>query len=112
MIGCRNSCEYGGWLFDIVYLPFRPNDGVSTKPGQLQGEGNDSANVTLVNAVRGHEERRWADQLHRRKGLLQLLATPCFDVLQCHDHGPHSSMDLGERRCSIGICYVLYNGGR
>src|SRR5438445_5941252 len=32
----RNSGEYGGWLFGIVDLPFRPNDGVSTKPGQLQ----------------------------------------------------------------------------
>src|SRR5438067_2961506 len=31
----RNSGEYGGWLFGIVDLPFRPNDGVSTKPGQL-----------------------------------------------------------------------------
>src|SRR5438132_1626825 len=32
----RNSGEYGGLLFGIVDLPFRPNDGVSTKPGQLQ----------------------------------------------------------------------------
>jgi hypothetical protein len=36
MIRCRNSGEYGGWLFGIVDLPFRPNDGVSTKAGQLQ----------------------------------------------------------------------------
>src|SRR3989442_13974337 len=35
-IRCRNSGAYGGWLFGIVDLPFRPNDGVSTKPGQLQ----------------------------------------------------------------------------
>src|SRR5262245_1519173 len=34
-IRCRNSGAYGGWLFGIVDLPFRPNDGVSTKPGQL-----------------------------------------------------------------------------
>src|SRR5215831_14568789 len=34
-IRSRNSGEYGWWLFGIVDLPFRPNDGVSTKPGQL-----------------------------------------------------------------------------
>src|SRR2546422_1048503 len=34
-IRCRNSGEYDGWLFGIVDLPFRPNDGGSTKPGQL-----------------------------------------------------------------------------
>jgi hypothetical protein len=32
----RNSGEYGRWLFGIVVAPFCPNDGVSTKPGQLQ----------------------------------------------------------------------------
>src|SRR5205085_3304925 len=36
MIRCRNSAGYGRWLFGIVDRPFRPNDGVSTKPGQLQ----------------------------------------------------------------------------
>jgi len=36
-IRCRNSGAYGGWFFGIVDLPFRPNDGASTKPGQLQG---------------------------------------------------------------------------
>src|SRR5207249_8022924 len=35
-IRCRNSGAYGGWLFGSVDLPFRPNDGVSTKPGQRQ----------------------------------------------------------------------------
>src|SRR5262249_23175699 len=30
---CRNSGEYGGWLFGVVDLPFRPNDGVSRKTG-------------------------------------------------------------------------------
>src|SRR5438309_1388479 len=32
----RNSGGYGRWLFGIVDAPFRPNSGVSTKPGQLQ----------------------------------------------------------------------------
>src|SRR5207253_1506015 len=31
----RNSGGYGRWLFGIVDAPFRPNSGVSTKPGQL-----------------------------------------------------------------------------
>jgi hypothetical protein len=33
---CRYSAGYGRWLFGIVDAPFRPNDGVSTKPGQLR----------------------------------------------------------------------------
>jgi hypothetical protein len=37
-IRCRNSGAYGRWLFGIWDLPFRPNDGVSTKPGQLHGQ--------------------------------------------------------------------------
>src|SRR5437870_5574319 len=36
MMRCRNSAGYGRWLFGIVDTPFRPNHGVSTKPGQLQ----------------------------------------------------------------------------
>src|SRR3989442_714175 len=32
---CRNSAGYRRWLFGIVDAPFRPNHGVSTKPGQL-----------------------------------------------------------------------------
>ena len=32
---CRNSGGYGPRLFGIVDAPFRPNHGVSTKPGQL-----------------------------------------------------------------------------
>ena len=35
MMRCRNSAGYGRWLFGIVDTPFRPNHGVSTKPGQL-----------------------------------------------------------------------------
>ena len=31
----RNFGGYGRWLFGIVDAPFRPNSGVSTKPGQL-----------------------------------------------------------------------------
>src|SRR2546425_253628 len=38
-IRCRNSGAYGRWLFGIVDAPFRPNHGVSTKPGQLQTAG-------------------------------------------------------------------------
>src|SRR5437660_3433695 len=33
----RNAGGYARWLFGIVDAPFRPNHGVSTKPGQLQG---------------------------------------------------------------------------
>src|SRR2546422_4082253 len=33
MSRCRNSGGYGRWLLGIVDAPFRPNDGVSTKPG-------------------------------------------------------------------------------
>src|SRR5882724_5846944 len=36
MSRCRNSGGYGRWLLGIVDAPFRPNHGVSTKPGQLQ----------------------------------------------------------------------------
>jgi arylsulfatase len=35
MMRCRNSGAYGRWLFGIGDRPFRPNHGVSTKPGQL-----------------------------------------------------------------------------
>ena len=35
MMRWRNSGGYGRWLFGIVDTPFRPNHGVSTKPGQL-----------------------------------------------------------------------------
>ena len=39
-IRCRNSDEYGRWLFGIVELPLCPNDRVSTKPGHVHvGEG-------------------------------------------------------------------------
>src|SRR6266849_4240165 len=56
-----------------------------------------------MNGVRGHEERGWAVLLHRGKGSLQLLATPCFDGVQCHLQGSRSSLDLVEGRLLVGI---------
>src|SRR5206468_12921230 len=36
----RNAGGYARWLFGIVDAPFRPNDGVSTKPGQLHSRNS------------------------------------------------------------------------
>jgi len=48
-IRCRYSGGYGRWLFGIVDLLFRPNHGVSTKPGQLQrGYGSSAWQQSLT----------------------------------------------------------------
>src|SRR5207245_10966396 len=39
----RNAGGYGRWLFGIVDAPFRPNDGVSTKPGAVSRGHRNSA---------------------------------------------------------------------
>jgi hypothetical protein len=64
----------------------------------------------LMNGVPGHEECGWAALLHRGKGLLQLLVTPCFDGVQCHAQGSRSSLDLFEGRCLVGIRGVSKKG--
>src|SRR3989442_918078 len=56
-----------------------------------------------MNAVRGHKERGWAALFHRGEGLLQLLATPCFDGVECHAQGSRSSLDLVEGKFLVGI---------
>src|SRR5712692_5495164 len=64
----------------------------------------------LMNGIRGHEECGWAALLHRGKGLLQLLATPCFDGVQCHAQGARSSLDLVEGRLLVEIRRVPTKG--
>src|SRR6266849_1170887 len=63
-----------------------------------------------MNAVRRHEERRRAALFPHGKGLLQLLATPCFDGVECHAQGSSSSLDLVEGRFLVGICWVPKKG--
>ena len=48
---CLNSAGYGGRLFGSVDAPFRPNDGVSTKPGQLQTRAAVAADAELIQPV-------------------------------------------------------------
>src|SRR5437667_4719192 len=63
-----------------------------------------------MNAVRGHKERGWAALFHHGKGLLQLLATPCFEGLECHAHGPRSCLHLVEGRFLVRIRRVPKKG--
>src|SRR5438128_2102260 len=63
-----------------------------------------------MNAVRRHEERRRAALFHHGKGLLQLLATPCFDGVECHAQGSSSSLDLVEGKFLVGIRWVPKKG--
>src|SRR5229473_4450348 len=44
---CRNSTGYARWLFGIVDAPFRPNHGVSTKPGAVSRGHRNSARKGL-----------------------------------------------------------------
>jgi hypothetical protein len=47
---CRNSGAYGRWVFAIMDTPFCPNDGVSTKAGQLHLRYKTVKNATRHNA--------------------------------------------------------------
>src|SRR5216684_8696420 len=63
-----------------------------------------------MNAIRGRKERGWAALFHHGKGLLQLLAMPCVDGVECHAQKPRSSLDLVEGKFLVGICWVPKKG--
>src|SRR5213594_1314534 len=81
MSRCRNSAGYGRWLFGIVDAPFRPNHGVSTKPGQLQLDGHGFSGLRLRtsrerDATRSPATMRGNCSTEDEPGYHQLLHSP------------------------------------